>query len=188
VIAYTSNLNSSPVDANGNFYASKIMSNINLSEQFNPLMRVDFEMKNSIRILAEMKKDRTLNLSFDNNLLTEVSGNEYTIGLGYRIKDVKINSALANNNQGLIKSDINIKTDLSLRKNNTIVRYLDYDNNELVGGQDMWSLKVTADYSFSKNFTTIFYYDHQFTNAVISTSYPITNIRAGFTLRYSFGN
>jgi cell surface protein SprA len=188
VNAYTSNLNSSPVDANGNFYASKIMSNINLSEQFNPLMRVDFEMKNSIRILAEMKKDRTLNLSFDNNLLTEVSGNEYTIGLGYRIKDVKINSALANNNQGLIKSDINIKTDLSLRKNNTIVRYLDYDNNELVGGQDMWSLKVTADYSFSKNFTTIFYYDHQFTNAVISTSYPITNIRAGFTLRYSFGN
>lgn len=186
--SYTSNLNSSPVDANGNFYAEKIISNINLTEQFNPLMRVDFEMKNSIRILAEMKKDRTLNLSFDNNLLTEVSGNEYTIGLGYRIKDVKINSALANNNQGLIKSDINIKTDLSLRKNNTIVRYLDYDNNELVGGQDMWSLKVTADYSFSKNFTTIFYYDHQFTNAVISTSYPITNIRAGFTLRYSFGN
>ena len=30
-------------------------------------------------------------MSFDNNLLTEVSGNEYTIGLGYRIKDVTIN-------------------------------------------------------------------------------------------------
>src|SRR5690606_9308885 len=87
---FTSNLNNTPIDANGNFYAKTLVSNVNLTEQFNPLMKVDFEMKNSIRILAEMKKDRSLNMSFANNLLTEVSGNEYTLGLGYRIKDVTI--------------------------------------------------------------------------------------------------
>ena len=188
VNAFRSNLNADPVDANGNFYASTIVSNVNLTEQFNPLLRVDFEMKNSIKILAEMKKDRTLNMSFDNNLLTEVSGNEYTIGLGYRIKNVTINSSLADNPTGVIKSDINIKTDFSLRKNNTIVRYLDYDNNELAGGQDLWSIKLSADYSFSKNLTAIFFYDHQFSQAVVSTSFPITNIRTGFTIRYNFGN
>ncbi len=188
VNAFRSNLNTSPVDANGNFFASKIISNVNLAEQFNPLIRVEFEMKNSIKVLAEVKKDRTLNMSFDNNLLTEVSGNEYIIGLGYRIKDVTINSALADNASGVIKSDINIKADFSLRKNNTIVRYLDYDNNQLGGGQDLWSLRLTADYSFSRNLTAIFFYDHQFSQAVISTSFPITNIRSGFTLRYNFGN
>ena len=186
--AFTSNLNANPVDANGNFYSNTLISNVNLTEQFNPLMRVDFEMKNSIRILAEVKKDRTLNMSFDNNLLTEVSGNDYTIGLGYRIKDVTFNSSLADNPMGVIKSDINLKADFTLRKNNTIVRYLDYNNNELAGGQDMWSIKFTADYSFSKNLTAIFFYDHQFSQAVISTSFPITNIRSGFTLRYNFGN
>ena len=186
--AFRTNLNAEPIDANGNFYANTIISNINLAEQFNPLMRVDFEMKNSIRLLAEMKKDRTLNMSFDNNLLTEVSGNEFTLGLGYRIKDVIINSSLADNPSGVIKSDVNLKADFTLRKNNTIVRYLDYNNNELAGGQDMWSVKFTADYSFSKNLTAILYYDHQFSQAVISTSFPITNIRAGFTLRYNFGN
>jgi cell surface protein SprA len=188
VNAFRSNLNTSPVDANGNFFASKIISNVNLAEQFNPLIKVEFEMKNSIKVLAEIKKDRTLNMSFDNNLLTEVSGNEYIIGLGYRIKDVTINSALADNISGIIKSDINIKADFSLRKNNTIVRYLDYDNNQLGGGQDLWSLRLTADYSFSRNLTAIFFYDHQFSQAVISTSFPITNIRSGFTLRYNFGN
>lgn len=188
VNAFRSNLNASPVDANGNFFASKIISNVNLAEQFNPLIKVEFEMKNSIKVLAEVKKDRTLNMSFDNNLLTEVSGNEYIIGLGYRIKDVTINSALADNASGIIKSDINIKADFSLRKNNTIVRYLDYDNNQLGGGQDLWSLRLTADYSFSRNLTAIFFYDHQFSQAVISTSFPITNIRSGFTLRYNFGN
>lgn len=188
VNSYRTNLNEAPIDANGNFYANTIISNVNLTEQFNPLMRLDFEMKSSIKVLAEMKKDRTLNMSFDNNLLTEVSGNEYTIGLGYRIKNVTINSRLADNPTGIIKSDINIKSDFSLRKNNTIVRYLDYDNNELAGGQDIWSIKLTADYSFSKNLTAIFFYDHQFSQAVISTSFPITNIRSGFTIRYNFGN
>ncbi|OIQ21839.1 MAG: cell surface protein SprA [Flavobacterium sp. MedPE-SWcel] len=175
-------------DGVGNFYSEHIISNINLSEQFNPLIRIDFEMKNSIKILAEVRKDRTLNMSFDNNLLTEVKGNEYIIGLGYRIKDVRINSSLADNPTNVIKSDINLKADFSLRKNETIVRYLDYDNNQLGGGQNIWSIKFTADYSFSKNLTAIFYYDHSFSKAVISTSYPLTNIRTGFTLRYNFGN
>jgi cell surface protein SprA len=181
-------LNVSAVDVNGNFYADKLISNVNLAEQFNPLVKIDFETKSAIKILAEIKKDRTLNMSFDNNLLTEVSGNEYVIGLGYRIKGVTINSALADNTSGIIKSDINIKADFTLRKSNTIVRYLDYNNNELGGGQDLWSIKLTADYSFSKNLTAIFFYDHQFSQAVISTSFPITNIRSGFTIRYNFGN
>jgi cell surface protein SprA len=175
-------------DTAGNFYNKMIIANINLVEQFNPLIRVDFEMKNSFKFLAEMKKDRSLSMSFDNNLLTEVQGLEYVLGLGYRIKDVILSSQLADNPTGIIKSDINIKVDFSLRKNKTIVRYLDYDNNQLGGGQNIWSAKLTADYSFSKNLTAIFFYDHSFSKPVISTSYPLTNIRAGFTMRYNFGN
>ncbi len=188
VNAFRTNLNPSPIDSNGNFYPEILTSNVNLTEQFNPLMRIDFELKNSLKILAEVKKDRTLNMSFDNNLLTEVQGNDYTVGLGYRIKDVSINSKLADNATGLIKSDINIKADFTLRKNMTIVRNLNYNNNQLGGGQDMMSIRVTADYSFSRNLTAIFFYDHQFSKAVISTAFPITNVRSGLTIRYNFGN
>jgi len=176
------------VDASGNFFNKTIMSNINLVEQFSPLVRVDFELKNSLKLLTEIKKDRALSMSFDNNLLTEVKGIEYVVGLGYRFKDVIFSSKLADNPTGIIKSDINLKADVSYRNNQTIVRYLDYDNNQLAGGQNLWSLKLTADYSFSKNLTAIFYYDHSFSKAVISTSFPLTNIRSGFTLRYNFGN
>jgi cell surface protein SprA len=188
VNSFRTNLNPSPTDTNGNFFPEFITSNVNLTEQFNPLFNVNFEFKNSLNIMAEMKRDRSLNMSFDNNLLTEVQGNDYTVRLGYRIKGVQINSKLADNAQGMIKSDINLKADFTLRKNMTIVRYLDYDNNQLGGGQNIWSFKLTADYSFSKNFTAIFFYDHQFSKAVISTSFPLTNIRSGFTLRYNFGN
>ncbi|HEY4617767.1 MAG TPA: cell surface protein SprA [Flavobacterium sp.] len=176
------------VDASGNFFNKTIMSNVNLVEQFGPLIRMDFELKSSLKILTEIKKDRALSMSFDNNLLTEVKGIEYVVGLGYRFKDVIFSSRLADNPTGIIKGDINMKADFSYRNNQTIVRYLDYDNNQLAGGQNIWSLKLTADYSFSKNLTAIFYYDHSFSKAVISTSFPLTNIRSGFTLRYNFGN
>ena len=182
------NLDPNGVDQSGNFLNKTIIQNVNLVEQFNPLVRFDMEMKNSFKIVAEMKKDRALSLSFDNNLLTEVKGQEYIVGLGYRFKDVTITSSLADNPQGIIKSDINIRVDLSLRDNKTIVRYLDYDNNQLAGGQNIWSAKLTADYAFSKQLTLIFFYDHSFSKAVISTSFPLTNIRSGFTLRYNFGN
>ena len=175
-------------DQAGNLPNEILISNVNLVEQFNPLIKVEMEMKSSIKIAAEMKKDRALSMSFDNNLLTEVKGLEYVVGLGYRIKDVTFNSALADNPTGIIRSDINIKADFSLRQSQTIVRYLDYDNNQLAGGQNLWSVKLTADYSFSKNLTAIFFYDHSFSKAVISTAFPITNIRTGFTMRYNFGN
>ncbi len=176
------------VDAGGNYFNKLLISNINLVEQFNPLIRLDFEMKNSVKILAEMKKDRSMSLSFDNNLLTEVKGIEYIVGLGYRIKDVIFSTKLADNPTGIIKSDINLKIDASYRNSKTIVRYLDYDNNQLSGGQNIWSIRLGADYAFSKNLTVLFFYDHSFSKAVISTSFPTTNIRAGFTMRYNFGN
>ncbi|WP_310560761.1 cell surface protein SprA [Flavobacterium sp.] len=180
--------NPNGVDLSGNFYNKTIMSNVNLVEQFNPLVRMDFELKSSLKILTEIKRDRALSMSFDNNLLTEVKGTEYVVGMGYRIKDVVFSSRLADNATGIIKSDVILKADFSYRNNKTIVRYLDYDNNQLAGGQDIWSLKLTADYSFSKNLTAIFYYDHAFSQAVVSTSFPLTNVRSGFTLRYNFGN
>ena len=192
--SFRSNLDynaSTPTQDNGgfgNFYNRTIIGNVNLVEQFNPLIRIDFETKSAFKILAEIKKDRSLSMSFDNNLLTEVQGKEYIVGLGYRFKDVIFSSQLADNPTGIIKSDINVKIDFSYRNNKTIVRYLDYDNNQLGGGQNIWSAKLTADYSFSKNLTAIFFYDHSFSKPVISTSFPLTNIRAGFTMRYNFGN
>jgi cell surface protein SprA len=179
--------NPNELDQGGNFKNATLFSNINLMEQFSPLIKIDMEMKNSLKILAEVKKDRLLSMSFDNNLLTEIKGNEYIIGLGYRIKDVKINSKLAGPRQ-VIKSDLNMKADLSLRENKTIIRYLDLDNNQVTAGQSIWSLKYSADYAFSKNLTGIFYFDYSFSEYAISTAFPQTTIRSGLTLRYNFGN
>jgi cell surface protein SprA len=178
---------SNVLDQSGSYKNETLYSNINLTEMFSPLIRVDFEMKNSIKILAEIKKDRLLSLSFDNNLMTEIQGKEYVIGLGYRIKDVRIKSNLAGPNKRIV-SDLNMKADISIRDNKTIIRYLDLENNQVTSGQTIWGLKYSADYAFSKNLTGIFYFDYSFSEYAISTAFPQTTIRSGFTIRYNFGN
>ena len=51
--------------------------------------------------------------------------------LGYRIKDVRIKSNLAGPKKRIV-SDLNMKADISIRDNKTIIRYLD--------------LQITSDY------------------------------------------
>nr|WP_179374705.1 cell surface protein SprA [Winogradskyella wichelsiae] len=180
-------INTDNQDLNGNLKNRTLFSNINLEEQFSPLVRLDFEMKNSVKILAEMKTDRLLSLSFDNNLMTEIQGKEYTVGLGYRFKDLRIRSQLAGPKQ-IIVSDLNMSLDVSVRDNKTIIRYLDLENNQITAGQTIWGLQYNADYAFSKNLMAIFYFDYTFSEFAISTSFPQTSIRSGITLRYNFGN
>ncbi len=174
-------------DQAGNFLNETLLGNVTLTEQFTPLVRIDFEMKNSVKILAEVKRDRALGLSFDNNLLTEIKGNEYILGLGYRIKDLRFVTNFGGSRR-VLKSDLNFKADLSLRQNETIIRYLDIDNSQTTQGQDIYGLRFSADYALTKNLTALFYYDHTFSTFAISTAFPQTTIRSGFTLRYNFGN
>ncbi|MDN6309109.1 MAG: cell surface protein SprA [Psychroflexus sp.] len=171
----------------GNFNSEYIISNINLIEEFTPLIKVDFEMKNSVSILAEYRKDRALSLSFNNSLLTEMLGEEYIFGLGYRIKDLKIVTQFEGNRR-VLSSDLNLKANLSLRRNETIIRSLDVANSRTTAGQDIWSIDFEAEYAFTKNLTALFFYDHIFSKNAISTIFPQTTIRSGFTVRYNFGN
>jgi cell surface protein SprA len=175
------------VDQQGNFKNEILYSNINLEERFSPLIRLEFEMKNSVKVLLEAQRDRLLSLSLDNNLLTEVQGQEYIVGLGYRVKDLRIRSRIAGSRQ-VIKSDLNMRADLAVRDNKTIIRYLDVLDSQITAGQTIWTVKYTADYAFSKNLTGIFYLDYTFSDFAISTSFPQSNLRAGVTIRYNFGN
>ena len=174
-------------DAAGNLITERLFSNINLVEQFNPLLRLDVEFKNSLKILAELKRDRALSLSLDNSLLTESSGNEYVLGMGYRIRDLRIRTNL-NGRRTTLSGDLNIKADLSYRRNITVLRNLEYNNNQVTAGQTLLSIKLAADYNLSRNLTTLFFYDHNFSKFEVSTAFPQTSIRSGFTLRYNFGN
>ena len=186
---FRSNLNYdlNSFDISGDYLSEKLYSNVNLVEQFNPLIELDIEFKNSLRLVLDIIKDRAISLSLANNFITESWGNEYIIGLGYRARNVRINSSLAPNSNSF-SGDLNTKLDFRIRKNMTIIRNLNIQDNKVSAGQTLISAKLTADYALSRNFSAIFFYDHMFSKYEISSAFPQTNIRSGITLRYNFGN
>ena len=174
-------------DKSGNYLSEMSYSNLNIVEQFNPLVMIDIQFNNALRLNFDFVKDRAVSLSLANNFITESWGNEYVFGLGYRARNLRINSSLAPNSNNFI-GDLNIKIDMSLRKNMTVIRNLNIEDNKVSAGQSLVSAKLSADYALTKSFSAIFFYDHMFSKYEVSSAFPQTNIRSGFTLRYNFGN
>ena len=175
------------VNASGNYQPETLLSTATLIDEFSPLMRVDMRMKNSFSFKGEIRRDRSLTLNFNNSTLTDVKGIEYVFGLGYKFKDVKFVTRLAGKKQ-TVKGDINLRADISLRDNLTLIRTIDEDNDQITGGERLFGFKFLADYNLSKNITTSFYYNHNTYNYAISTSFPRQNINAGINLIYNLGN
>lgn len=170
----------------GDFNPELLISAATLIDEFNPLVRVEMKMKNSFSFNGEVKRDRTLTMNFNNGTLTDINGTEYVVGLGYVFKDVKMKTSFTGRPQTL-KGDINLRADISLRDNITLIRSVDTDNDQVSGGQKLFSLKLTADYRLNSNLTASFYYNHQTSRYAISTTFPRQAINAGFNFIYNLG-
>ena len=191
VSSFTNNLqfdvtNPNTTNAAGDFESRTLVSSATLVDEFSPLVRVDMKMKNSFSMRGELKRDRTLTMNFNNSTLTDIKGTEYIFGFGYVFKDVKMKTSFTGTKQTL-KGDINLRADVSLRDNLTLIRSVNSDNDQISGGQKLFSIKFTADYRLNSNLTVSFYYNHQTSRYAISTTFPRQSINAGFNFIYNLG-
>ena len=169
-----------------NYEPELLASGVTLVDEFSPLIKLDMKMKNSFSLRGEIKKDRTLTMNFNNSTLTDIKGTEYILGMGYVFKNVKLNTRFTGKKQTL-KGDINLRADISLRDNLTQIRSLEEDNKQISGGQNLFSIKFTADYRLSSSLTASFYYNHQASKYAISTTFPRQAINGGFNIVYNLG-
>lgn len=176
----------STTNSAGNYEPELLVSAVTLVDEFSPLIKVDMKMRNSFSLRGEIKRDRTLTMNFNNSTLTDIKGTEYIFGLGYVFKDVKMNTRFTGKKTTL-KGDINLRADVSLRDNLTQIRAVDEDNNQISGGQNLFSIKFTADYRLSNSLTASFYYNHQTSRYAISTTFPRQAINGGFNIIYNLG-
>ncbi len=136
---------------------------------------------------GEIKKSRNLNLSFANNQLTEVLSNEYTVGLGYRFTQMDL-IIKTKKSQQAYSNDLNLRADFSLRKNKTILRKLDDNDNQITQGQSAISIKTTADYMLSDRFQMRVFFDKIINNPFTSLSFPTSNTNFGVSFRFTLAN
>lgn len=194
--AYTTNVLYSDADKDGftavqdalsgNYISQREINMVSITEQFSPLLSIDMTWNNSLISDVEIKKSRNLSMSFSNNQLTEIFSNEIIVGLGYRIKNVVINvKALNGGKVKKLKSDLNIKSDISIKTNRTTLRKLVEGINQVSTGQRIISINTSAEYLINEKFTVKFFYDKIITNPFVSSQFPNANTNAGFSLRFT---
>ena len=173
--------------ANSNYIPEHQIQQVSIIEQFSPLITFDMTWLNSLMTKFEIKKSRNLSMSFVNNQLTEVSSNEFVIGLGYRFKDVKfaIRNMGGSGSKQNVKSDLNVRTDFSIRSNKTILRRIDEDINQVSTGQQVISINTSADYMVNQRLNIRLFFDKVINNPYVSSQYRTSTTNGGISLRFT---
>ena len=171
-------------DATNNYFEKYEINQVTISENFSPLFKVDLTFKNSLQARFEIKKNRSLSLALSNIQVTESLKKEYIIGTGYKIKNLSINMFSAGR-QRQIKSDLNLKLDLSIRDNQVVIRKLEENLEEITQGNRVFSLKFTSDYVINSRLNVRLFYDKVLTTPYISSSFPSAVTNGGFSIRFS---
>jgi cell surface protein SprA len=170
----------------GDYFSEFEFANVMITEQFSPLINFDMTLQNSLLARFEISKSRNLSLSFANNQLTEVTSQEFSVGLGYRFKDVPISFARMGGGKGkTFKSDLNIKGDFAIRDNKTVLRSIDTDLNQVSAGQKVTAIDISIDYMLSQSLTLRLFYNRITTNPFLPSQYRNSTTKGGFSLRFS---
>ena len=84
-----------------------------------------------------------------------------------------------------LKSDLNIKADLSIRDNKTVLRRLDEAINQISTGNRMVSINTSADYVINQRFNIRLFFDKTITNPFVSNQFDNSTTNAGISLRFT---
>jgi len=173
---YLSNLNYTqkngyPSDIElGNFVPKNQIDLITITEQFAPLLSIETTWKNSLTSHLEFRRMRNLSLSFVNNQLTEITLNEYLLGMGYKLKNLRfITVSGSTGRTSKVSSDLTFKLDLSLKDDKTILRRIDQDINQISAGKQLISVNFSADYQLSQRVNMRFFFDKSISKPYITT-------------------
>ena len=184
------------------------VSTVSINESFSPLLGLDVTFLNNLTAKLEYRSTRVLTLSMTSVQLNEATSNDLVIGAGYKVnnfnlfargnnravkgaaKGPKTSAAQTGSTRGNAKStanhDLNLRLDLSLRKQAAITRDIASMTSSASSGNTAFKLSLQADYTLSKLLTMTFYYDRQTNTPLLSSSsYPTTTQDFGFALKVS---
>ncbi|PID89819.1 MAG: cell surface protein SprA, partial [Bacteroidetes bacterium] len=167
------------------FIPEYIMENISLSESFSPLFGVDLTFVNSLSTRFEIRKTRSLSMSFANNQMVDQDTWEYVAGVGYRFGDLPLLMKTELGGAKVVKSELRLSADFSIRKTQSILRKLEEQTNTPTTGQWGYTFKFAADYMLTSQITVRAFYDRMVNKPLVSLSYPTTTNSFGISLKFT---
>ncbi len=182
------------------------VSTVSINEAFSPLLGIDMTFQNNLTCKLEYRTTRVLSLSMTSIQINEATSHDWVVGMGYKINnfnlfggrkrrtvkgkrtaaDSKSNTQTSTRNSSGFNTDLNLRLDISLRKQASICRDIASMTSSASSGNTAFKLSFSADYTLSRMLTMSFYYDRQTNTPLLSSSsYPTTTQDFGLSLKFS---
>ena len=188
------------------------ISQVSINEAFSPLLGLELTLHNNLTTKLEYRQTRVVTLSMTSVQINEALSKDLVIGAGYKINNFNLfgsgikhrkakgrkngnnddneqqnttKNTTSNKRTG-INHDLNLRLDVSYRKQAAIIRDIASMESTASSGNTAFKLSFTADYTLSKLITMSFYYDMQTNTPLLTSStYPTTTHDFGLNIKLS---
>ena len=186
------------------------VSTVSINESFAPLFGIDVTLENNLTCKVEYRTTRVLSLSMTSVQINEALSKDFVIGMGYKISNFNLfggkasrkirgaqngkgknanqkqQSSTTTGGRSGVNHDLNLRLDLSLRKQASITRDIATVTSAASSGNTAFKMSFMADYTLSRLLTLSAYYDRQTNTPLLaSSSYPTTTQDFGVSVKFS---
>jgi cell surface protein SprA len=168
-------------DVNDNFLPLYQFAQVNISEQFAPLIGVNTRLKNNLNANLEINRTRVMALSLANSQLAQLSENNIVFGVGYRTNKFRFPFGLFKSLK--LENNMDFKLDVSVRDNKTVIYRADVAEAEVSSGAKNITLRPTIDYMLNQRFNARLFYDSNLNKPYTSQAFNTSFSNFGFSLR-----
>lgn len=176
----------SDLDTNGQglYISPFVVSGVRITERFSPLIGFNIRTKSRISIRIDYNVSRMLDLDMANLQVTEENSRDFVIGLGYTKKGLKLPIKSRSREQIVLKNNVTMKMDLSIRDTRTIQRAIEGDN-VVTAGNVNFQLRPNISYEVNQRVNLQIFFERTVNSPRISTSFPRSTTAFGVRLRFS---
>lgn len=173
----------SRVNSKGELIPIYVISQVMISEQFAPLIGINFRTKTKLNFRFEYKTKRDLALNISNSQITELNSKDWSVDVGY----TKNNMKLPFKTQGRVitlKNDITFQLNMSIANNRTIQRKIE-EINTITNGNVNFQLRPNISYLVSQKLRVQAYFERTINEPLVTNSYKRSTTRAGVKILFN---
>ena len=173
----------SKTNSSGELIPVYVISQVMISEQFAPLVGINFRTRKKLNFRFEYKTKRDLALNISNSQITELNSKDWSVDLGY----TKNNMKLPFKSQGRVitlKNDITFQLNMSVTNNRTIQRKIE-EVNTVTNGNINFQLRPNVSYLVNQKLRVQAYVERSVNEPLVTNSFRRSTTRGGVKILFN---
>lgn len=168
----------------GVYVSPYVINGVAITERFSPLIGFNIRTKSRINLRFDYNISRMLDLDMANLQVTEQNSKDFVIGVGYTKRGMKLPIKNREQQQIVLKNNVNMKMDLSIRDTRTIQRNIESDN-VVTAGNINFQIRPNISYEINQRINLQLFFEKTVNEPRISSSFKRSTTLFGIKLRFS---